>query len=186
MSSLTSIPRAISICWCATRGNQAWTAVPTQEAWTDLEVQVSDGENRKIVERYVEAIAANDWDAVSKLQRQDYVEEWPQSGERIRGRENLRAIMENYPGGLVKGGVSTQRIVGSEDRWALSPSFTLHRIEGGGNAYTFEGEASYPSGDTVKVVAIVHIVGGQIARQTTYFPQTFDAPQWRAQWIERM
>ena len=28
----------------------------------------------------------------------DYVEEYPQSGERIRGKQNVRSVYENYPG----------------------------------------------------------------------------------------
>jgi ketosteroid isomerase-like protein len=141
--------------------------------------------NRAIVERYVEAMNANDWNAVGDLQHPDFVEEWPQSGERIRGRDNYRAIYENYPGGLVKGGISTRRVVGSEDRWVTSPSFTLLRIEGTGDIYTFEGTAKYPSGDSAHWVAIAKLVDGRIAHVTSYWAPPFDAPEWRARWVER-
>ena len=141
--------------------------------------------NRTIVERYIEAMNAHDWNAMGDLQHQDFVEEWPQSGERIRGRDNYRAINENYPEGLVKGGVSMRRVVGSEDRWVMSPSFTLLRIEGTGDVYTIEGKAEYPSGDSTFWVAVAKLVDGRIARVTTYYAPPFDAPEWRAQWVER-
>ena len=37
-------------------------------------------------------------DAIDDLMHDDYVEEYPQSGERIRGKDNARTIYENYPG----------------------------------------------------------------------------------------
>jgi hypothetical protein len=119
------------------------------------------------------------------LQHAEFIEDWPQSGERIRGRVNSRAITENYPGGLVKNGVSKRRMVGSEDRWVMSPSFTLLRIEGTGDTFTFEGTAVYPGGDKGFVVAIAKVVDGKVARVTSYFAPPFEAPQWRAQWVER-
>jgi hypothetical protein len=143
-------------------------------------------ENRRVVERYVDAIAANDWDALGQLQRPEFVEEWPQSGEGIRGRDNYRVTLENYPGGVLKGGVSERSIVGSADQWVMSPSFTLHRIEGSGDTYTFEGKASYPGGDEWHVVSIPHIAGGQVAHSTAYFAPPFEPPEWRSQWVERM
>lgn len=138
---------------------------------------------RTIVERYVSALSTNDWDAVAALQHADFVEEYPQSGERIRGKENYRAVMENHPS-IVKHGVSTRSIAGSEDRWAMSPSFTLHRIEGSGDTYVFEAEVSYSDQENIHLVAVLKLVDGQIARSTAYFAAPFDAPEWRGQWVE--
>ena len=61
--------------------------------------EVSDGGNRAIVERYAAALPG-DFAALSMLRHPDFVEEWPQSGERIRGHANYQAIHEHYPGGL--------------------------------------------------------------------------------------
>ncbi len=35
--------------------------------------------------------------AEAELRAEDYVMEMPQSGERIRGRANMRSFQENYP-----------------------------------------------------------------------------------------
>ena len=49
-------------------------------------------------ECYFEAFERRDLDAFAELFHDDYVEEYPQSGERIRGKQNARAVNENYPG----------------------------------------------------------------------------------------
>ena len=58
----------------------------------------ADTSNHQVVERYAEALPT-DWDALSRLRHADFVEDWPQSGERIRGHASYRAIHESYPGG---------------------------------------------------------------------------------------
>src|SRR5919198_2124815 len=72
-----------------------------------------DNTNREIVERYFAAYPS-DWETMGELRHPDFVEDWPQSGERIVGHENYRAIHENYPGGTP--GSEIDRIVGTEDR----------------------------------------------------------------------
>jgi ketosteroid isomerase-like protein len=46
---------------------------------------VSEQQNRDALERYIEAIGRQDADVMAELVHEDYVEEYPQSGERIRG-----------------------------------------------------------------------------------------------------
>ncbi|BDG08640.1 nuclear transport factor 2 family protein [Anaeromyxobacter paludicola] len=53
--------------------------------------------NRELVERFWRAMNSNDWQAAGRLLHDGYVLEWPQSGERVRGRENFAAINANYP-----------------------------------------------------------------------------------------
>src|SRR3954465_973841 len=55
--------------------------------------------------------------ALNELASDDFIQDWPQSGERIRGRENAKAINDNYP-----------QMTGS------TPRFTLPRITGAGGA----------------------------------------------------
>src|SRR5207249_3795783 len=94
---------------------------------------VSDKTNREVVERYVRAIMEGDLDTQDELRHADFVSEWPQSRERIRGSANLRAIAANYPGGLAQG--ETKALHGSEDRWVTTPVGTLLRITGTGDVY---------------------------------------------------
>ena len=151
-------------------------------------------EGRALAQRYAESHQAPwDWELMRSLVHPDYVEEWPQSGERIRGFENKRAILENYPSGLPESGLGTRRIVGSDDRDIYAPSlaapvafFAVLRVVGSGDTYTFEGTARYQTGEPMHVVAIIEIRDGKVWRQTTYFAAPFEAPEWRSQWVERM
>ena len=93
---------------------------------------MTESVTRDVISRYVRAVHDQDLDTMSSLQHPDYVEDWPQSGERIRGRANFRRIMENYPGGLrgADADVSMDRVVGGEDRWMVAPTFTMVRVSG--------------------------------------------------------
>ena len=62
------------------------------------------------------------------MRHADWTVEWPQSGERVRGHANDLAIMGNWPGGLPEAGEI--RIVGSEDRWVMTPAFTIPASRG--------------------------------------------------------
>lgn len=138
--------------------------------------------NRDVVERYAKALPG-DFEALSELRHPDFQEDWPQTGERIRGHEAYRRIHENYPGGLPS--VETKRIIGSEDRLALSPNLTPVRIQGTGDFYTIEGVYSYPSGDVVYAVQIIELRDGKVWRQRTFFGPEYEAPAWRDEWVER-
>lgn len=142
-----------------------------------------DQGNRAIVERYAAALPG-DFAALATLRHPDFVEEWPQSGERIRGHANYQAIHEHYPGGLPD--LKPRRILGSEDRWVVTPSFTPLRIMGTGDTYVIHSAGAYGGGDGIQAVAIVELRDGKIVKQTTLFAPTMEAPQWRAQWVERM
>src|SRR5437667_3650341 len=50
--------------------------------------------------RFVKAMNERNYDEYEALLTDDYVGEYPQSGEVIRGAKNARAIVEHYPGGL--------------------------------------------------------------------------------------
>src|SRR6266542_1854468 len=100
---------------------------------------------REIVEQYMQAIP-RDWDTVRVLQHPDFVGEYPQSGEVIRGRDNFRAANERYS----QVQTDTRRVTGTEDRWILSPGFwslTPTKIVGAGDTFTVEALATYPGGD---------------------------------------
>src|SRR5713101_1121508 len=56
--------------------------------------------NREVVERYVNGMKARDLDIQAEVCAPDMIVEYPQSGERIRGWANVRAVLENYPSGL--------------------------------------------------------------------------------------
>ncbi len=54
-------------------------------------------ENRRILERFWETMQTNDFQAAGRLLHDEYVLEWPQTGEIIRGRADFVAVNENFP-----------------------------------------------------------------------------------------
>ena len=137
-------------------------------------------DSRLVVEHYVAALPT-DLDTLTSLQHPDFMEDWPQSGERIRGSENFRAIQEHYPDTTS----DTRRLVGTEDRWALGPTFTPLRIVGAGDTFTALAKARYPDGSEYHVISILEVRDERIAKVTTFFAAEFEAPDWRAGWVER-
>ncbi len=139
--------------------------------------------NREIVQKFFEAMNSYDWDSMERLVDPAYVWEMPQSGERIRGFENNRAMTENYPGGPPK--VENRRITGSPDKWVTTPMWTVLKITGSGDDYTAESLAKYPDGSVWHAVDIFGFREGKILHQTAYFAATLEPAEWRAPWVER-
>jgi ketosteroid isomerase-like protein len=145
---------------------------------------MAEPSNEDIVRRYWRANEAHDFDTLSALRHRDWTAEWPQSGERLRGDANARAMLENFPGGLPD--IKAGRLVGSEDRWVVTPVYTIQRVVGSGDSWWGDGTVSYPDGSTWCLATLVEIRDGKIYRQTDYFAEPFEAPAWRAPWVERM
>ena len=137
---------------------------------------------RQIVEKYLKAMPA-DLETLTSLQHPDFVEEFPQSGERIRGSANFAAIQENYK--ETRGGVKD--VIGTEDRWILGgPTLTPIRVFGSGDTFTALLWGDYPDDSTYHIITIVELRDEKIYRSTTFFAAPFEAPEWRAKWVERI
>jgi ketosteroid isomerase-like protein len=106
---------------------------------------------------------------IYELSADDVIQEWPQSGERIRGRDNAKAINDNYP-----------EMTGS------TPKLSLRRVSGEGAHWVVEGTIDYGDGTPVSYVGVTELRDGRIAAVTEYFGNPFEAPAWRAQWVERI
>jgi hypothetical protein len=139
------------------------------------------GTTRQIVERYMRAIPG-DQATLLELRHPEFVEEWPQSGERIRGAGNMAEIDAHYPGGRPTG--EATGVIGGEDRWAMTPSLTMVRLIGEEDTFTAMARAEYPDGSTWHVISVLEVRDGMVARATTYFAPALPAPAWRAQWVE--
>ena len=72
---------------------------------------MAEPSNEETIRRYLAAHTAHDYDTVGALRDPDWTIEWPQSGERVHGDANDRAIMDNWPGGLPS--ALEVRVVGS-------------------------------------------------------------------------
>ena len=100
-----------------------------------------------------------------ELRHEDYVMEMPQSGESIRGRERMRQFQEAYPN---------------------PPNIELRRVLVRAGLWVAEGVNDYGSGQVFTIVLIIELRDGKMFRDTRYYAEPFEAPEWRAQWVERM
>jgi hypothetical protein len=107
---------------------------------------------------------------IPEMAAEDIVQEWPQSGERIRGRDNVMAVNEHYEGAT-----------------GTAPKMTLRRLVKPGEAWVAEGTIDYGDGTPVSLISIFETdAEGKITRETDYFGSPFEAPEWRRQWVEQM
>ena len=121
---------------------------------------------RDVLSRYVRAIGERDYDAIREIFSDDVVVEWPQSGERVVGKEACINIFANYPGG--------------------SPKFVaLRRVMGSGDVWLSEAEMDYPGGERWITVGAFEFRDGKIVHEVDWFTQPFPAPEWRMQWLDQ-
>ena len=76
-----------------------------------------DRENRELIERFFAASERGDRAQLVSLMHDDMVMEWPQSGERFRGRDNVLAAMNAVE--VKPEFAGTPRLVGSGPVWVL-------------------------------------------------------------------
>ena len=119
---------------------------------------------RAALDRHWAASDANDFEAEHEIYHDDAVLEYPQSGERIRGRRNIQASRSAQPN---KKRFSVRRVLGAGDLWVSE--FVL----------TYDGAPSY-------TVSIMEFTDNKVARETQYFGDPFAPGPSRAQWVERM
>ena len=126
--------------------------------------EVRDQEIRAALDQHWAASDANDFETEHLIYREDAVLDYPQSGERTRGRRDIQGQRASQPS---KKRFTIRRIIGGGDLWVTE--FIL----------TYDGKPSY-------TVSIMEVTGDKVARETQYFADPFPAPAFRAQWVERM
>ncbi len=126
---------------------------------------MGERENRQVVGRFWALMDAEDWDGVGALLSDDFVADWPQSGERIPGRANFLRVNRDYPGSF---------------------AITLRRLlVDGDHAATEVGIADRTGGRPPDVaVSFFALRDGRIARVTDWWPEPYPAPAWRAESVE--
>jgi hypothetical protein len=123
---------------------------------------MQEHEVRELMERL---IAAMDPALEYEARHEDFTVEFPQSGERM-DREGLRKLQEHFPDGV--------------------PEIRLRRLTGGGDLWITESVIHYADGSVFHGVNIIEFRGGKICKETRYYSEPFEAPAWRAQWVERI
>jgi ketosteroid isomerase-like protein len=130
------------------------------------------GDQNEMAAAFEEGLRSNDLGKLAELQKQyaadDFVQEWPQSGERLNKDASIR-LNDAYP-----------QMTGTK------PTFTYKRMLGGGDTFVVEGTIDYGDGVPVSYVGIGEVRDGKITRMTEYFANPFEAPAWRADFVERM
>lgn len=119
---------------------------------------------RATLERHWNASDANDFAAEHEIYREDAVLDYPQSGERIRGRRNIQESRFVQPN---RKRFSVRRIIGGGDLWITE--FVL----------SYDGVPSY-------AVSIMELRDGLVASETQYFADSFAPAPSRAHLVEPM
>ncbi|MFZ0284371.1 MAG: nuclear transport factor 2 family protein [Terriglobales bacterium] len=123
-----------------------------------------DRDIRAALDQHWAASDANDFETEHLIYLEDAVLDYPQSGERTRGRQNIRNQRASQPN---EKRFTIRRIIGSGDLWVTELILT------------YDGKPSY-------TVSIMEFTGDKVARETQYFADPFAAPAFRAHWVGRM
>jgi hypothetical protein len=124
---------------------------------------VNDDETREALGRHWTASDTNEFDVEHEIYRDDAVLDYPQSGERLVGRDNIRASRVAQPNAKR---FQVQRIVGTADLWVTE--FVL----------TYDGRPTYS-------VSIMEFESGKVVHETQYFADPFEPGPSRARFVER-
>jgi hypothetical protein len=125
---------------------------------------MDDRTARAALERHWAASDANEFDAEHEIYHEDAALDYPQSGERIRGRHNIQESRYVQPN---------------------KKRFTVRRIIGGGDLWVTEFVLSY-DGAPSYVVSIMEFRGEKVVKETQYFADPFGPGPSRAHLVERM
>jgi hypothetical protein len=125
---------------------------------------MNDRNVRIALQRHWDASDASDFDVEHEIYHADAVLEYPQSGERIRGRHNIQESRSVQPN---KKRFTVRRMIGGGDLWVTE--FVL----------TYDGVPSY-------TVSIMEFREGKVAKETQYFADRFDPGPSRAHLVERI
>ncbi len=122
---------------------------------------MEEAEARRLIDEHF-AAASHDQIKTQEIYTDDAVLEFPQGGERIRGKANITAMRSAYPAKL---------------------EFEMHRTIGRGDLWVNEYVIRY-DGRPVHVVGIMEFRDGKVFRERIYFGDPWEPPEWRAQWVE--
>jgi ketosteroid isomerase-like protein len=119
----------------------------------------------EVVKKFWELMATNDFRLVGSLLADDFVLEYPQSGERIRGRDNYAALNEEYP---------------AHGRW----TFTVNQLVA--NDEKAASDVSVSDGvQNARAISFFEIRNGKIVKMIEYWPEPFPASDDRKHLVEK-
>ena len=128
-------------------------------------------DTREMVAEFEAALNSGDIGQMQQLIQtyatDDFVQEWPQSGERISKEASIR-LSESY-----------------DQLSGTSPKFTYKGMLGSGDLFVVQGTIDYGDGVPVSYVGVGQLRDGKISKMTEYFANPFEAPAWRADYVEK-
>jgi hypothetical protein len=123
-----------------------------------------DGDVQAALQRHWAASDADDFAAEREIYEDFAVLEYPQSGERIHGRQRIQESRMAQPN---------------------KKRFTVRWLLGSGALWISEIVVTYDE-RAVWVVSIMEFEGKKVVRETRYFASSFEPGPSRALWVERM
>jgi ketosteroid isomerase-like protein len=126
--------------------------------------ELDDDRTKALILAHWQASERGDIDAEHAIYADEALLDYPQSGERFRGRATIAAQRSGHPA----------------DR-----HFTVLRISGEGDHWVSECVITY-DGAPSHSVSIMELADGLVAHETQYFADPFAAPTSRADLAERM
>lgn len=123
-----------------------------------------DRRTRAAVEEHWRASELGDIEAEHAIYAPDAILDYPQSGERFRGRAAISAQRGGHPASRH---FTVLRIVGSGDQWVSQC------------VITYDGVPTYS-------VSVMEFADGYVTHETQYFAEAFGAPEWRTALAEPM
>ncbi|MGF7080754.1 nuclear transport factor 2 family protein [Mucilaginibacter sp. UYCu711] len=120
---------------------------------------------REALNAHWQASATGDVNAEHDIYDDNAICDYPQSGERIIGRNNLQALRSHHPG--KPSGFEVKRILGKGNLWITE--YTI----------VYQEQSAY-------TVSIMEFVNGKVMHETQYFANPFEAPAWRSQWVQQI
>ena len=121
--------------------------------------------NAAAIARHFELLGVDNPSA-SEIYTEDAILEYVQSGERIRGRDNITASRQAYPGRPTR--------------------FFVHRCTMLGSTAAVELVMHIDGDDPHPVVAILDLRGDAVCRERIYIAEPWPAPAYRAAWVESL
>lgn len=120
----------------------------------------------EVVREFWRLMATNDFESVGSVMAPEFVVDWPQSKERIRGAENFARMNQEYPAnGPWK--FSIQQIIGNETDVVSNVSIT-------------DGVQS------ATAISFFTVNQGKIVRLVEYWPESFAPAANRAHLVESL
>lgn len=122
-----------------------------------------DAQGEALVTGMLEAFNQRRFDDFADAYARDAQLTYPQSGERIIGRNNIRGMVEAFPS---------------------PPRFTVRDVRSADDLVVVEADADYGHGDSWKAALIYTVRSDHVVAETAYFAGPFEAAEWRAPFRE--